>query len=458
MWVVTSKFTDRDGFSGFQFMLQLITDGLKLCPTSPTFIDLRDAILQADLVNNSGANQCILWEGFAERGLGYSATTAGSGSLDATDGFDVSPVACISSAGAIALDASSYTCGDTVGILMADSDLAGASTLDVLVVTTGGDSETVVLTETSSGVFSGSIGIQKESLSTNNGSLEGNFAQTITVTYNDADTGSGSPATVTDTADMTICLDTILLFDLDNNPGWTTEGAWAFGTPTGGGTNNGDPTSGHTGSNVYGFNLSGDYTNDLAETNLTTTALDFSGVIGVTLRFWRWLGIEGSIYDNASVRVSNDGSNWTTVWQHSGGDLSESAWSEQIIDISAVADNQSNVFVRWVMGTTDFSVVFPGWNIDDIEFEGIPPGPAAGSLSEAWVDFANTASALGTEASPLKTLADAITALVTDGTGTIKIKGNTADSDTSETFSGAGEIDNAMRIEASGGTVQIGVP
>jgi hypothetical protein len=65
---------------------------------------------------------------------------------------------------------------------------------------------------------------------------------------------------------------------------------------------------------------------------------------------------------------------------------------------------------------------------------------------------------LGTEASPLKTLADAITALVTDGTGTIKIKGNTADSDTSETFSGAGEIDNAMRIEASGGTVQIGVP
>ena len=86
-------------------MLQLITDGLKLCPTSPTFIDLRDAILQADLVNNSGANQCILWEGFAERGLGYSATTPGSGSLVATDGFDVSPLACISSEGVVVLDA-----------------------------------------------------------------------------------------------------------------------------------------------------------------------------------------------------------------------------------------------------------------------------------------------------------------------------------------------------------------
>ncbi|MFP6596163.1 MAG: hypothetical protein VCC01_01790, partial [Candidatus Hydrogenedentota bacterium] len=50
-----------------------------------------------------------------------------------------------------------------------------------------------------------------------------------------------------------------IVFNMDSNPGWTTEGAWAFGTPTGGGTNSGDPTSGHTGSNVYGYNLSGDY-------------------------------------------------------------------------------------------------------------------------------------------------------------------------------------------------------
>ena len=61
------------GTGGNNIALQLVIDGLKLQPCNPGFIDGRDAILLADQLNNAGANQDIIWEAFARRGLGYSA-------------------------------------------------------------------------------------------------------------------------------------------------------------------------------------------------------------------------------------------------------------------------------------------------------------------------------------------------------------------------------------------------
>ena len=37
------------------------------------------------------------------------------------------------------------------------------------------------------------------------------------------------------------------------------------------------------------------------------------------------------------------------------------------------ADNQPSVQLRWGMGTTDVSVVYGGWNIDDVEIRGLRP-------------------------------------------------------------------------------------
>jgi hypothetical protein len=39
-------------------------------------------------------------------------------------------------------------------------------------------------------------------------------------------------------------------------------------------------------------------------------------------------------------------------------------------DISAIANDQPTVYVRWGLGTTDYSVYYCGWNIDDISFTG----------------------------------------------------------------------------------------
>ncbi|MCD4652538.1 hypothetical protein K8T06_01225, partial [bacterium] len=153
-------------------------------------------------------------------------------------------------------------------------------------------------------------------------------------------------------------------WNMDVDPVWVAEGMWEHGVPQG---NEGDPASGYTGDNVYGYNLAGDYTNNMTETNLTTDAIDCTGLSDVEVRFMRWLGVESSSYDHASFQVSNDGTSWTTLWTHSGSSFTDPDWTQQVFDISSVADDQATVFLRWVMGSTDNSVTYCGWNIDDVE-------------------------------------------------------------------------------------------
>ncbi|MBN1551911.1 hypothetical protein JW979_10595 [bacterium] len=153
-------------------------------------------------------------------------------------------------------------------------------------------------------------------------------------------------------------------WSLDTNPGWTTEGQWQWGIPQG---NDGDPSSGYTGSNVYGYNLAGDYANSMPETYLISESIDCSGLSGVEVRYMRWLGVESSSYDHAAFEVSNNGTNWQTIWEHSGGSFTDTSWQPQSFDISSYADGESTVYLRWVMGPTDYSVTYCGWNLDDIE-------------------------------------------------------------------------------------------
>ena len=165
-------------------------------------------------------------------------------------------------------------------------------------------------------------------------------------------------------------------YNLDTDPGWTLDGQWGYGVPQGWGSHNGDPLAGHTGANVFGYNLLGDYSNNMgACLFLTTTAIDCTDLLDVELHFWRWLGVERAPFDTAIVEVSNDGANWVPVWSNpSGGSISESSWSERVYDISAVADEQPTLYVRWGVGPTDAGTTYPGWNLDDIAIWGIDTG------------------------------------------------------------------------------------
>ncbi len=180
-------------------------------------------------------------------------------------------------------------------------------------------------------------------------------------------TGPRTAPATTHVAKVAYGVETFYSQDLSSNPGWSLQGLWAYGQPAGGGGEHGskDPNNGRTGPNVYGYNLAGDYENNLPERHLTSTAINCTGRYGVRLNFWRWLGVEQPLYDHAYVRVSTNNTTWTTIWQNTA-EVADSAWQFIDLDISSVADNQPTVYLRWTMGTTDSSWRYCGWNIDDI--------------------------------------------------------------------------------------------
>ena len=81
LWDLTWAFIDEYGFDpdltngngGNNKVMQLVIDGLKLAPCNAGFVEMRDAILLADLLTNNNQNECIIWSAFANRGLGYLA-------------------------------------------------------------------------------------------------------------------------------------------------------------------------------------------------------------------------------------------------------------------------------------------------------------------------------------------------------------------------------------------------
>ncbi|PHS62897.1 MAG: peptidase [Flavobacterium sp.] len=79
-----------NGTGGNNIAMQLVIDGLKLGGCSQGFVDGRDSILEADEIANGGANRCVIWGAFANRGLGASASQGSANSVtDGTVAFDM---------------------------------------------------------------------------------------------------------------------------------------------------------------------------------------------------------------------------------------------------------------------------------------------------------------------------------------------------------------------------------
>ena len=100
LWDLYWAMVDRYGWdanlkntqSGNGKTLQLVIDGMKLQPCEPGFLDARDAILAADKANYNGENQCLIWEVFARRGMGFNANQGTSSSKsDNLEGFETMP-------------------------------------------------------------------------------------------------------------------------------------------------------------------------------------------------------------------------------------------------------------------------------------------------------------------------------------------------------------------------------
>ncbi|MGH9649310.1 MAG: M36 family metallopeptidase, partial [Terriglobales bacterium] len=96
--------TDLAGGSqqtGINEVHQLYINGLKLSPNSPTMLEMRDSMLQDDLIRHpspdpgGSANYCRMWDEFAGRGMGVNALdTKDTGSSSSVLQDFAVPVAC----------------------------------------------------------------------------------------------------------------------------------------------------------------------------------------------------------------------------------------------------------------------------------------------------------------------------------------------------------------------------
>jgi extracellular elastinolytic metalloproteinase len=58
---------------GNTIFFHLLFDALLLQPCNPTFVQARDAFIQAEANRYNNVDQCLLWRAFASRGLGVNA-------------------------------------------------------------------------------------------------------------------------------------------------------------------------------------------------------------------------------------------------------------------------------------------------------------------------------------------------------------------------------------------------
>jgi hypothetical protein len=94
LWEVRDRMVTRLGFTaGTTRVLQVVTDGMKLAPVGPTFLQERDAIIAAaaalPLAPEAAADVFDVREGFRVRGMGFSASIQSASPAAVTEAFDV---------------------------------------------------------------------------------------------------------------------------------------------------------------------------------------------------------------------------------------------------------------------------------------------------------------------------------------------------------------------------------
>lgn len=253
--------------------------------------------------------------------------------------------------------------------------------------------QTLTLTNHGASSAAWTAGVDRSwiTLSPTSGTLAASASTTITVTLNAganqllATTHTGT-VSITSSATGRVQTRPVILevvaapifsTNLEVDPGWARSGEWAFGTPQGLGGQifgHADPTSGHTGTKVFGINLAGDYQVTLnTPQHLTAGPFNLSGHHSTKLRYQRWLNTDYQPWVTTSVEISTNGVNWNMIWQNDVSSPRDEAWTRIEHDLSAHADGESQVYVRWghTVSTPD-AYTLSGWNLDDIEIMAVP--------------------------------------------------------------------------------------
>jgi len=164
LWDLTWAFIDEYGFDpdllngtgGNNKVMQLVIDGLKLAPCSSGFVDMRDAILLADELTNNSVNECLIWNVFAARGLGFLAEQGDANSrTDQVEDFSI-PSTCEPAtnnldAGVISIDSPQsgvLSDNENITITVRNFGINSISNFDVFYQVNGGENISETFNET----------------------------------------------------------------------------------------------------------------------------------------------------------------------------------------------------------------------------------------------------------------------------------------------------------------------
>ena len=180
-------------------------------------------------------------------------------------------------------------------------------------------------------------------------------------------------------------------WDFENsNHGWSLQssGGWSWGYDSSLGQNAGV----HSGSKAL-YTYNGNYPNYMSTTYWATSpVMDCGGCSGNwQLSYWKRLGVEYHYYDHAYVHVKNAQGSWTQIYSNSGG-VNDGSYNLVTNSISSYINGNSNFQVRFGLGSTDGSVTYTGWNLDDVSVLPVGSGVSGGYANWTSAEFGPSAT------------------------------------------------------------------
>ncbi len=354
--------------AGNERAMFLVTEGMKYAPANPNFVQSRDGILQAALVNHP-EDIGEVWAAFAKRGLGDGASApASTTTIGVVESYKVPDALEIA-------DRSGWNItGGRAGVFAPSTQTLTLSNDGATPLTWSADPGAAWLLVTPAAGSLSAGGSVEVMVTVQADAVESGF-HSANVVFTNTGTGFKQPVGVR----LQVTPPVVERFDFDSDPGWTTAGEWQFGVPTGaggsaaGGAGQADPVAGATGTQVYGVNLNGNAgTGQGGPHYLVSEPVDLSNRKQTRLRFRRWLNTNVLASTRSTVEVSTDGLTWREVFVNPGTAITDNAWQTLEYDLSSIADRQSAVRVRWGYQHLLTGAAYSGWNLDDVEFLGEP--------------------------------------------------------------------------------------
>ena len=349
-----------NGTGGNNIAMQLVIDGMKLTPCNPGFVDARDAILLADVLNNGGANQASIWAAFARRGLGASASQGSSSSRsDADEAYDLPLPLNVGIAGITSPSPLMFDCAGTsvpVIVTVRNYGTTEQSGFPVSYTVNGGTPVTETFTGTLAPGASAPFQFSEEADLVGPGPVS--FVATSSLAGDQFSGNDNSSTSVQLLTTSTVAA--TYLQDVESGsttpPGWTLQNldastSWSTSQLTNGAL---CAASRAWSINYYSYNAPGQ------EDRLTSPFIDLSNSAGTRLKFHHAYAPYATGYDDGlRVDVSGDcGASWNTVFLRIGAQLatapaSLSAWSPtncsqwQLNDLDLGSYDGQTVLVRF---------------------------------------------------------------------------------------------------------------